>query len=103
MMSRFQQSLRNENVLLISLGFSLSDKHIVTAIKEAVSQNPSFQIMIVNRTIRDNPEWKWFLNKAEVDSRITLISEEFNDFAPNYPEDKTITKEEMLKKVYDNE
>src|SRR5688500_5901098 len=66
MMSRFQQCLRKENVLLISLGFSLSDKHLVTAIKEAVSQNPSFQILIINRTIRQDPEWDWFAEKAKV-------------------------------------
>lgn len=100
MMSRFQQTLRKENVLLLSIGFSLTDKHILTSIKEAVSQNPSFQILIVNRTIRNDPQWHWFIEKARVDSRITLVAEEFKDFAPNYPEDETITKDELLRKTY---
>lgn len=103
MMSRFQQSLRKENVMLITIGFSFNDKHIVTALKEAVSQNPSFQLLIVNRTIRDEPDWKWFLEKASVDSRVKLVAEEFRDFANYYPEDKTITQDELLKRQYGNE
>lgn len=100
MMSRFQQTLRKENVQLLSIGFSLTDKHILTSIKEAVSQNPSFQLIIVSRTIRNDEQWQWFIEKAKVDSRITLVAEEFKDFAPNYPEDETITKEELLRKTY---
>jgi len=48
MMSRFQQSLRNDNVLLIVIGFGFQDKHIQNVIIEAVEQNPSFQLVIVN-------------------------------------------------------
>ena len=35
MMARFQQSLRKENVMLVCIGFSFNDKHIVTVIQEA--------------------------------------------------------------------
>jgi NAD-dependent SIR2 family protein deacetylase len=101
MMARFQQSLRQQNVQLISIGFSLTDKHIMTSIRETVSQNSSAQIIIVNRTIRTDDDWKWFIEKAKVDSRITLIAEEFKDFATNYPEDMTITREELLRETYD--
>ncbi len=100
MTSRFQQSLRQENVQLLTIGFSLNDKHITTSIREAVSQNPSFHVVIVNRTIRTDPEWQWFIEKAKTDSRITLISEEFETFARNYPEDETITQGELLRRTY---
>ena len=48
MMSRFQQALRKEETLLIIIGFGFQDKHIKSVIVEAVEQNPSFQLLIVN-------------------------------------------------------
>lgn len=92
MMSRFQHNLRKDNVLLICVGFSLNDKHIVTAIKEAVSQNPSFRVLIVNRSIRDSEEMQWFIDKANKQFNVTIVAEEFKDFAQNYPTSKVYTE-----------
>lgn len=88
MMSRFQHNLRKDNVLLICIGFSFGDKHIITAIKEAVSQNPSFRLLIVTRTIRDNEIFKWFIEKSKTNHNVTIVSEEFKDFTENYPTSK---------------
>ena len=88
MMSRFQQNIRKENVLLICIGFSFGDKHIVTAIKEAVTQNPSFRLLIVCRTIKETDAFKWFIDKASQQENVILIAEEFKDFAQNYPYSK---------------
>jgi len=88
MMSRFQQNLRKDNVLLICVGFSFNDKHIVTAIKEAVTQNPSFRLLIVNRTIRDEKHMQWFIDRATKQSNITIVAEEFKDFVHHYPSSK---------------
>jgi NAD-dependent SIR2 family protein deacetylase len=96
MMSRFQQNLRNDNVLLICVGFSFNDKHIVTAIKEAVSQNPSFRLMIVSRTIRETTEIKWFIDKAKHQYNVTLVAEEFTDFAKHYPASKIYSTEQRV-------
>jgi hypothetical protein len=85
MMSRLQYNLRRDNVLLVCLGFSLNDKHIVSAIKEAVTQNPSFQLVIISRTIRQSGEFKWFLERSIKQENVILIQEEFKDFADNYP------------------
>jgi hypothetical protein len=85
MMSRFQQNLRKDNVLLICLGFSFGDKHIVTAIKEAVTQNPSFRMLIVNRSIRDAQNFKWFLERANLQSNIIIVAEDFKEFTNQYP------------------
>lgn len=86
MMSRFQSSLRKENVFLITIGFSFGDKHIVTSIIEALEQNPSFQLMIINRGIDDsNVNLAPFIEAARKYSNISIISETFEDFAKNYP------------------
>ena len=90
MMSRFQNSLRKENVFLITIGFSFGDKHIVTSIIEALEQNPSFQLMIINRSIDENNEnLKPFIEAAKRYSNITIIAETFEDFAYNYPDLQT--------------
>ncbi|MEB0302843.1 hypothetical protein [Mucilaginibacter sp. 5C4] len=75
-------------MLLICVGFSFNDKHIVTAIKEAVSQNPSFRLLIVIRTIRDSEAMKWFIEKANKQYNVMIVAEEFKDFAQNYPASK---------------
>jgi hypothetical protein len=93
MMSRFQQSLRNDNVLLVCVGFSFTDKHLVNAIKEAVRQNPSFRLLIVSRTIRDNGEMRWFVDMAQRQFNVILVAEEFKDFTKNYPYSKIYSEE----------
>lgn len=90
MMSRFQQNLRKENVLLICIGFSFGDKHIVTAIQDALTQNSSFQLVVVNKEIDENG---WLFDLAKKHSNVVLISELFSDFALHYPDLKTYNQE----------
>ncbi len=98
MMSRFQQSLRNENVLLICIGFSFNDKHIVTAIIEALEQNPSFQLMVVNKGIDQvSDSFKPFFEAAKKYNNIALVDEEFVDFAKYYPDLKSYNHEDNKK------
>ncbi|WFB65391.1 SIR2 family protein [Sphingobacterium sp. WM] len=90
MMSRFQNSLRKENVFLITIGFSFGDKHIVTSIIEALEQNPSFQLMIINLSIDEsNENLKPFIEAANVYSNISIVAETFEDFSNNYPDLQT--------------
>lgn len=90
MMSRFQNGLRKENVFLITIGFSFGDKHIVTAIIEALEQNPSFQLMIINRSIDEtNENLKPFIEAAKKYSNISIVAEKFEDFAKYYPDLQT--------------
>jgi hypothetical protein len=96
MMSRFQQSLRNENVLLLCVGFSFNDKHIVNAIKEAVRQNPSFRLLIVSRTLRETNDMKWFMDMARRQFNVMLVAEEFKDFVVNYPYSKIYSEEKNV-------
>nr|WP_297334024.1 hypothetical protein [Flavobacterium sp.] len=94
MMSRFHQNLRKENVLLICIGFSFSDKHVVTAITEALSQNPSFQLVVVNKGIDTSAKFKWLYELSKTHSNIVLIDELFKDFAQFYPDLKSYSQED---------
>lgn len=98
MMSRFQQNLRNENTLLICIGFSFNDKHIVTAIVEALEQNPGFQLMVVNKGIDSwSRSFKPIFEGAKIHNNIVLIDEFFEDFATYYPDLKSYNQEDAKK------
>lgn len=98
MMSRFQQNVRNENTLLICIGFSFNDKHIVTAIVEALEQNPGFQLMVVNKGIDNwSNSFKPIFDAAKIHSSIVLVEEVFEDFAKYYPDLKSYNQEDAKK------
>jgi hypothetical protein len=95
MMSRFQQALRKENTLLIVIGFGFQDKHIQNAIIEAVDQNPSFQLVIVNYSTSgsiDKAALGAFFSDAdkwEVKRNVSIVFGTFGEFTRNYPTNQT--------------
>ena len=97
MMSRFQQALRRENTLLIVVGFGFRDKHIQNVILEAVNQNPSFQLVIVNynsnETI-DREELKEYFDGNEVKRNVSIVFDTFKNFTESFPENKTYSSNE---------
>ncbi len=97
MMSRFQQALRRENTLLIVLGFGFRDKHIQNVILEAVNQNPSFQLVIVNYngngTI-NREELKEYFDSNAVKRNVSIVFDTFKGFTENLPENKTYSSNE---------
>ena len=97
MMSRFQQALRRENTLLIVLGFGFRDKHIQNVILEAVNQNPSFQLVIVNyngnETI-NREELKEYFDGSEIKRNVSIVFDTFKNFTENFPENKTYSSNE---------
>ena len=100
MMSRFQQALRRENTLLIVLGFGFRDKHIQNVILEAVNQNPSFQLVIVNYngggTI-NREELKEYFDDDVVKRKVSIVFDTFKGFTGSLPENKTYsTNEESI-------
>jgi NAD-dependent SIR2 family protein deacetylase len=100
MMSRLQQNLRNDNVLLICIGFSFNDKHIVTAIQEALEQNPGFQLMVVNKGISQSGNFNKELHRIALEnSSVVLIDELFSDFANCYPDLRSYNQDEHKKIV----
>ena len=100
MMSRFQQNLRNDNVLLICIGFSFNDKHIVTAIQEALEQNPGFLLMVVNKGLERTGQFADELYRiAQENSCVVLVDELFSDFSKFFPDLKSYNQEEHRKIV----
>ena len=100
MMSRFQHNLRKDNVLLICIGFSFNDKHIVTAIQEALEQNPAFQLMVVNKGIELTGKFTSELYRiSQENSSVVLVEELFSDFAKYFPDLKSYNQDEHKKIV----
>ena len=95
MMSRFQQALRKENTLLIVIGFGFQDKHIQNAIIEAVEQNPSFQLLIVNFNGTEGIETSclkaFFVDEKMklVKRNVNIVFDTFSGFTKNYPSNNT--------------
>ena len=97
MMTRFQRNLRiNNDTLLLCIGYSFNDKHINSAIEEALDQNPSFRLAIIDPSFDSDSaseSLKKIKKTALKSERIILISETFCDFADNFPEIKTYDNE----------
>lgn len=95
MMSRFQQALRKESTLLIVIGFGFQDKHIQNVIIEAVEQNPSFQLLIVNFSATggiDTECLKSFFvdeDKKQVKRNVNIVFDTFTGFTKNFPSNNT--------------
>lgn len=94
MMSRFQMALRKENSLLVVLGFGFKDKHIQNVIIEAVHQNPSFHLVVldypgVNSKGIDLQKYEGIFGRNM--GNVTLIHGTFSDFVENYPDNKAFT------------
>ncbi len=88
MMSRFQSELRKGGTsTLITVGFSFADKHIFTMIIEALNQNPSLHIVIIEPfikpTVNDNFNKLYELSKRS--SQLLIIGEFFKDFVSHMP------------------
>jgi NAD-dependent SIR2 family protein deacetylase len=108
MMARFQQALRTENTLLITIGFSFFDKHISSVILESIKQNPSLNLIaltypaVVNGEA-DAKEYQKELHRiTEIQSRVTLVAENFEDFAKEYPENLAHRRFDLLEELNKN-
>lgn len=102
MMARFQQSLRNENTILISIGFSFVDKHISSVILESLKQNPSLNLLAFNypSVIPKGNEYQNGLNTiAEHYSHVTLVAEKFEDLAKEYPTNKAHKRNDIIEEI----
>ena len=94
LIGRLQQALRTENTFLITAGFSFCDKHIRSIIIEALKQNPSLHLLAITYPgiVADN-ELQSFAN---IDNRIMLIAETFEQFAKSFPENQSFSNEDPL-------
>lgn len=99
MMARFQRNLRiNNDTLLLCIGYSFNDKHINSAIEEALNQNPSFRLAIIDPGFDNEnvaPSLKEIKKIALQTERILLVSETFSDFADYFPEIRTYENDDF--------
>jgi hypothetical protein len=90
MMARFQRALRQSNdTMLICIGYSFNDKHVNSAIEEALNQNPSFRLAVIDPGFDDNKVSNSMLEikkEALQSERILMVAETFADFASHFPE-----------------
>lgn len=82
MMSRFQNELRTDNALLMIMGYSFGDKHINSMIFEALEQNHSLQLVVVDPYIENFSD---LIKRTERSSNILLIRSDFKELAFHYP------------------
>jgi hypothetical protein len=94
MMTRLQMALRAQNTTLVVIGFSFGDKHILSMIQEALEQNPSFQLIIVNFRTEGILGSDIFYNEAAVRGNLMLVNETFTDFVKAYPDVKVYDQNE---------
>lgn len=87
MFSRFQVELRKRNTLLIAIGFSFADKHIQTIVENAVKNNPSLKILIVDFNISQDT-FEFFIERAKKYNNIMLYQGVFGDFVERYKKQK---------------
>lgn len=102
MMARFQQSLRMENTLLITIGFSFLDKHISSVILETLKQNPSLHLIALTfpEVIGNEKVYQKELHKiTELQSRVTMVAETFKDFTTNFPENIAHRRIDILEEL----
>ncbi|WP_345980876.1 SIR2 family protein [Sulfurimonas sp. HSL3-2] len=88
MMSRFQSELRKGGTTtLITVGFSFADKHIFTMTIEALNQNPSLNIVIIEPFINPNinENFKKLFELSKKTTQVLIIGEFFKDFVTNLP------------------
>lgn len=100
MMSRFQNILRQENLMLIVVGFGFQDKHIQNIILEAVDQNSSFHLVIIDYNKENRIDCKKYkdnlgLIKEDEDfgyrpkRNVTILFNDFEGLTKLYPDNKT--------------
>ena len=94
LIAHLQQTLRKEGTLLIVIGFGFKDKHIQGIIKEAVSQNTHFHLLIVcygkgddgNETgIQSGYAPGFIYDDLKVPSNVTVLFSTFKEFVEAYP------------------
>jgi hypothetical protein len=89
MMSRFQQSLRRDNVLLLVMGFGFQDMHIQNVIVEAVKQNPSLHLVIFDYNDQKSINIERYRNLfSGVMSKISIIFGTFRELTESLPVNK---------------
>jgi hypothetical protein len=97
MMSRFQMALRQPNTGLLIIGFGFNDDHISHPIMAAVRANVGLKAVVVDPALESSKNLHIAvlcdLIKAG-DSRLTLVTQKFEELVPILPDLVAATEEE---------
>lgn len=91
MMSRFQTAVRREEILLIVAGFGFRDKHLNNVIIEAVKQNPSFHLLILDYSGEGKPIDIDYYNElfGGIGANVSIFNGKFSEFVECVPMNKS--------------
>ena len=106
MMSRFQMAVRSEETLLIVAGFGFKDKHLNNVIIEAVKQNPSFHLLILDYSREGKPIDLGHYDKllGGIGANVSVFNGTFSEFVECMPMNKSYQisdSDERGKPMYD--
>jgi hypothetical protein len=85
MMSRFQQTVRMPNTLLLCVGFSFGDKHFKNVVRESAKSNPGLNLLVVSPNFKGNSYMTDIVELSSKQNNIIFINENFEDLSANYP------------------
>ncbi len=104
LMAQFQSALREPNTCLLTIGFGFNDNHLSGPILAAVSSNPSFKLLAVDRSAKEKSEsssgayrkLRELITSGEAD--ITLLNAEFSQFAELIPQLHAFSPAEQIER-----
>ena len=83
--TKFQDILKKPNTLLVTTGFSFSDKHITKMISSAVKQNTGLALLVSDYNIMQNNEnWAAIDKLRENHFRVAFLKATLNDNLTTY-------------------
>ncbi len=98
MMSRFQTSLRYNNLTLLVIGFGFNDFHLTQPILSSIKSNVSLNVVIVSPDLEDSRN-QTILNIIEYaksgDTRLTLLNGTFDELITYLPSVDAITENDI--------
>lgn len=107
LIAKFLQGLRDPNICLITSGFGFNDDHLSEPIYAALQSNPHLKLIVVDRSVdkkflnpdKSSPYWKKFKDLADKGLDILFIKADFENFAINIPDLKSLSPAENLYQV----
>ncbi|MCC6151777.1 MAG: SIR2 family protein [Planctomycetes bacterium] len=104
LMAQFQAVLREPNTCLVTIGFGFNDNHLSAPILAAVKSNPSFKLLVVDRSAKDKAQQSGVFQTlseriASGETDVALLNAEFEQFADLIPQLRALSPAEQLERA----
>ena len=105
-MSQFQSALREPNTCLLTIGFGFNDNHLSGPILAAISSNPSFKLLVVDRSAKEKselPSGAYYMLREKIasgEADIMLLNAEFSQFAELIPQLRALSPAEQIERSF---